>query len=123
MCGQFIYKPILNHKTMKKAAKKMVDLVREIHQDVDASNGGAMIVLLESPNEDEGDLISIIGSRRDLAILLASSMNSDPRLKQLVQEALYLDSLVPDEVKSKARSSIEVEVGKTVDRCPETALD
>ena len=100
-----------------------MDLVREIHQDVDASNGGAMIVLIESPNEGEGDLISIIGGRRDLAILLASSINSDPRLKQLVQEALYLDSLVPDEVKSKARSSIEVEVDKTVDRCPGTCVD
>ena len=101
----------------------MVNLIREIHQDVDASNGGAMIVILENPNEGEGDLISIIGGRRDLAILLASSMNSDPRLKQLVQEALYLDSLVPDEVKSEARSSTKVEVDKTVDRCSEPALD
>lgn len=108
---------------MKKAAKKMVDLVREIHQDVDARNGGAMIVLLDNPNEGEGDLISVIGNRKHLVVMLATSMNSDPSLKQIVQEAIYLDSLVPDEVKSMARSSMEVEVDKTVDRCPETALD
>lgn len=106
---------------MKKAAKKMVDLVREIHQDVDASSG-AMIVLLDNPNEDEGDLFSVIGYRKHLVVMLATAMNSDPNLKQLVQEALYLDALVPDEVKSKARSSIEV-VDKTADICPKPALD
>ena len=94
---------------MKKAAKKMIDLVREIHQDVDASNGGAMIVLLDNPNEDEGDLISVIGNRSKLVVMLATSMNSDPSLKQIVQEAIYLDSLVPDELKAEARAKAKAE--------------
>lgn len=41
--------------------------------------------------------------------MLATSMNSDPSLKSIIQEAIYLDSLVPDEVKAEARALAKAE--------------
>lgn len=89
---------------MKDSFKKIQSLADELAKNADVSNGGGIIILASNPNAEKGESNSVVfmkGMRIDLIATLASSFAANKDLKELSNHALFMSSIIPEELIGK----------------------
>ena len=89
---------------MKDSFKKIQSLANELAKNADVSNGGGIIILAINPNAEKEESNSVVfmkGMRIDLIATLATSFAANKDLKELSKHALFMSSIIPEELIGK----------------------
>lgn len=83
---------------MKDSFKKIQSLANELAKNADVTNGGGIIILASNPNSEKGEsntLNFMKGKGVDLIVTLSTAFNANDSLRELVKQALFMSSFIP----------------------------